>query len=133
MYFMRFNFLSRIAFVWLFAVLVVQDVFAQFEEGKILVTTDKITGTALVPNAPTYVPQASQLYTADGYETSGLRKIKNLIKFSFNENATTYFASDFNATVQFTVERKTLAGGSLVTTNESLLVTYDKDAGTKYQ
>ncbi len=130
--FMRLKYLIIALYFLAFTFGKAQFAFAQFEEGKILVSTDKITGTALIPNAPTYIPQATQLYLSDGYEINAQRKISNLIKFSLNENSTTYFASSFNATVGFTVERKDIAGGTMYSSNETLNINFDKDAGDKY-
>jgi YD repeat-containing protein len=103
--------------------------YAQFEEGKELVTVTKITGAALA----TTTPSATQTYAPDAYENQPQKKIKNIIWFKIDENSTTFFASGFQATVNFNIESKVTLASSTVTTSKSLTVNFDNTAGATYK
>ncbi len=106
--------------------------FAQFEEGKtnsftklpLIIGTGILTGAS---NTYTYAPDA-----ANNEITSNV-KIKNNITLRINENlATPFFATNFTATVYYTVVTKATATSNPVTIPGSLTVNYDKALGAKY-
>jgi len=104
--------------------------FAQFEEGKEQVTVSKITGSVLNNTSP--YPSAIQTYSAGGFEDAARKKIRNVVWFKLNENATTVMASGFTATVTFSIESKATLASSPVTTTKALTINYNNTSGAKY-
>lgn len=109
---------------------------AQFEEGHASQQLNSISCTQPMPSVPNTVPYTKLTETS--------RKIRNLVRFKFNELATTggagtpfvYFKSPFMAVATLKVElwnsASTGGGSPDQTQTQTLTVNYDPAAGAKY-
>lgn len=110
---------------FIIALLNVQNIFAQFEEGKEEVYYARIKGDSLLSPANAF--RTLTCLTVSGEKLAD-RKIKNIITFKINEEDLTYLPASFTAVVNFTIETST----DPTPVAKSLTVNYDKTSAAKY-
>ena len=119
--------ISKLAFVFIFSAALHLPAVAQFEEGKETIILTPVAGAAIIPGVTNTIT-----YINNGEAT---KKITNIVTLKINEQATTFFKTNFTAAVNLKIESWAVSNplsSTIQTQFQTLTVNYDTATGAKY-